>query len=1003
MEQKRTQQEEPAKTALQQEASAPQEILPMQSAEQDCPPPDGTGNGHLIHRDAAEIPHWTPHQGEKNQQALEAIVKHVPGGVFVYSAEEDEQFSFVSENMLTMLGYTRAEFDRKFDGRFSHMVYAQDRERTLREIWAQIAIGPYDTCFYRIEKKDGSLLWVHDEGHIVTDTNGKRWFYVVIVDITSSVRVQDSLTMQNEELRQTVDSIPVSIVVYRKQAGVVEIAAVNGFLYDWVGESASTLTSLSQQEMIARVAPEDRSWTTAVFHDLFVGRISSAEITYRARISTDVPFQWYRCSARRLQKPDGSVLVYAVYADATGQKIKEENFNLIIQELLTTNPHSLCAFRLNLTQNRCSDGHGTSTYIRHLLNAKTADALLEKISGIITNPEEAARFRRDYSRETLLNAYRKGEDRISVTYHRLTDNGQSHWVTTTFHILQNPYTNDIEAIAYSVDSDHTRKEAEIIAAITGEEYEKIGLVETATEKVSYYYLSEQALLPKERMPHLYGDYIALLSKQIASPAEREQYLRALSLAQVQAALAEKPAYRYAYSCLGEDGKRYRKQLNFRYLERDHTEIMFTRTDVTAAFEHEEAYLEQLRQALLQAERANEMKSDFLGNVSHDMRTPLNAILGYNTLALQAETAAEKDAYLHKISIAGNTLLSLINDTLDLQKIENGSTELKLTPLPCSDVLQDIIASVRPLMENKHISFVIDNSRAVMATVAVDIIKIREVFINLLSNAAKFTPEGGLVEMRIECLQLDPDTVHDRITIRDTGIGISREFQEKMFEPFAQERTKETSHIGGSGLGLTIVKRLLDLMGGRIAITSTLGQGTTCTVYLDLPRVDCRQLPEKEQEAELGGIAGLHVLLCEDNEMNQEIARRILTLNGAEVVTASDGAEGLQLFSSSRPGTFDIVLMDIRMPNMDGYTAAQKMRTADHPQAKTIPILAMSADAYASDIEKAMNSGMNGHVAKPIDPRKLIAEMSHLTQETSDTLSDETAPPAPRPGEKENVF
>jgi PAS domain S-box-containing protein len=945
--------------------------------------PDGDRRAYVAHTDVNELVMTEQALGksqqalDQSQQALRSILKYVPGGVFVYSAGEDDRFAFVSENMLCMLGYTRGQFDEKFGGRFSAMIYEEDRVRVLAEINEQIKLRMFDSCSYRIEKKDGTLLWVYDEGHLVTDADGKKWFYVVVVDITSTVRDRDELESKNSEMRQLIDSIPASIIVYGSRDGELSIEAVNGYLCRTAGKSENEMLAMTHEQIAGAVFPDDYESASEFFRAMLGGKLTSAEITYRAAFAKSGDYRWYHCSAVRMPDRNGSPLIYAVYTDATYQKVQEEDFNRIIQELLVTNPKSLCAFRLNLTRNLCSDEHGASEYIRQLLDAETADGLIEKIASIITDRDEAAEFVGKYSRERLLESYAAGRDRLSTTYRRMTDSGELHWVTTYFHILKNPFTGDVEAIAYSVDSDSERRQEEIIDAITGEEYDYIGLIDACTGQIEFKYYSDKNIMAREKLPVDYGACIAELGSCMTGAGERKQYLDGVNLGTVTANLEKMPEYTFSYFYAARDGGRHRKQTRYRYLEKDRRDIMFSRIDVTAAFLHEEEYAERLKKALLDAERANEMKSDFLGNVSHDVRTPLNAILGYDGLAMQTDDPAVIRDYLEKIKTAGNTLLSLINDTLDLQKIENGSTELRLSPMRCDEILTGVAASVRPMMERKNIDFIIDSSRASQAVINVDIVRVREVLINLLSNSAKFTPEGGRVELVIECAELGASFVKDRIIVRDSGIGMSREFQEKMFEPFSQERSDGTSRADGSGLGLAIVKRLVELMGGTIDVKSAPGSGTEFVICLDFERLPDGTEPAEKQTEPAGDIRGLNILLCEDNEMNAEIARRILSMNGAFVTAVPNGRDGAERFEASADGEFDIILMDIRMPIMDGYAATRRIRECRHPRAKTIPILAMSADAYASDVEKTLECGMNGHIAKPIDPKKMLAEIARL--------------------------
>lgn len=370
-----------------------------------------------------------------------------------------------------------------------------------------------------------------------------------------------------------------------------------------------------------------------------------------------------------------------------------------------------------------------------------------------------------------------------------------------------------------------------------------------------------------------------------------------------------------------------------------------------------------------------MKTSFLSNVSHDMRTPLNAVLGYSNLALQSNDKKTMAEYIRKIERSGGTLLELVNDTLDLSKIETGEIILKPEPTTCQNVIQKILTSVKPLMDEKRIEFVFDNSRAKMANINVDTLRVSEIFTNLLSNAVKFTPAGGRIDFIVICEKIENGRLYDKIIVRDSGYGMSRDFLPNVFEPFAQERTEKTADIGGSGLGLSIVKRLVDIMGGTIDVKSELGKGTEFTVTIDFEIVDEEPSDARDMETSKEDIAGKHVLLCEDNSVNIEIAKALLEMASVDVTCAVNGKIGLELFESSAKGDFDAIFMDIRMPVMDGYTAAIGIRGSDHPDAKSIPIIAMSADAYDDDVKKCLEVGMNDHIAKPIDQEKLYSVLA----------------------------
>ncbi|HUM83549.1 MAG TPA: ATP-binding protein [Lachnospiraceae bacterium] len=470
--------------------------------------------------------------------------------------------------------------------------------------------------------------------------------------------------------------------------------------------------------------------------------------------------------------------------------------------------------------------------------------------------------------------------------------------------------------------------------------------------------------------------------------DRGIMLKLSSCAYMKERLAKEEGYSYRYQVTPMRGMKYFEMriVRTRTEEAGHYAIMTVRNvDETAREELRvqrdiEKANKKLAQALETAERANESKSNFISNVSHDMRTPLNAILGYDGLALDTSSDEVRIDYLKKIGQAGETLLSLINDTLNLQKIENGVTTLHLAPVPCGTVVNGIMTTIKPLMDTKKIHFIFDNSRSVWATIVADAMRVEEIFINLLSNAAKFTPEGGEVLFSVECVRATENEICDKLIVKDNGVGISPEFISKIYEPFTQERTEKTAGIDGSGLGLAIVKRLVNLMHGRIEVTSTLGKGTEFTVYLTFPRADSKKEPEHRAKDRHAGLKGKKILLCEDNEMNREIATAILQKFGMTVISAKNGMEGVEKFKASEKGEIAAVLMDIRMPVMDGYEASRTIRGAENPDAGKIPIIALSADVYTDDIKKAQQCGMTGHLSKPIDPELLLKTLQKDIEE-----------------------
>jgi len=388
--------------------------------------------------------------------------------------------------------------------------------------------------------------------------------------------------------------------------------------------------------------------------------------------------------------------------------------------------------------------------------------------------------------------------------------------------------------------------------------------------------------------------------------------------------------------------------------------------------------EQLAAAKLEAEVANDAKSDFLSRMSHDMRTPLNGIIGMTYLTSKLELPDEARENLRNIDTSSHFLLSLINDVLDMSKVESGKVELHPEPYSPSEFRRYINAVILPLCESKNQKFSAEIINPEGCVPVMDKLRVNQIVFNLLSNAVKYTPEGGDIRYVGSSRTLSDNRLAMQIRVTDNGIGMSEKFQKLLFDPFTQEGRNDNSEIRGSGLGLAITKCIVELMGGTISVQSSPGVGSTFTVELELDYVraeDEENALPKPAAASEEQLAGRHILLCEDNPLNQEIARALLEEKGMLVEIADDGQAGLNAFVRAPDGYYSAVLMDIRMPIMDGYEATRRIRALERPDAKTVPIIAMTADAFADDVRKCRDAGMNAHIAKPVDPAGLYETLT----------------------------
>ena len=377
------------------------------------------------------------------------------------------------------------------------------------------------------------------------------------------------------------------------------------------------------------------------------------------------------------------------------------------------------------------------------------------------------------------------------------------------------------------------------------------------------------------------------------------------------------------------------------------------------------------------------KSQFLFNMSHDIRTPMNAIIGYTNLALKETDEKKVHEFLEKIDNSNQHLLTLINDILEMSRIESGKVELEFLPTDLNDIFEGIKDLFSQKMEEKGLDFQVHYSNIKDHFVWCDSKNLNRVLTNLLSNAYKFTDKGGQVSASISQTEREENSAMYEIRIRDTGRGMSKEFVEKMFNPFERERTSTDSKIEGTGLGLAICKNIMDMMDGTIEVFTAIGSGTEIVLHLKFNLAKEEEIKKNEEEKnalpDTSIFAGKRILLVEDNEINMEIAKMILNQYGFIVESAENGQIALDMVTSADANYYDAILMDIQMPIMDGYTATKKIRELEDKEKAEIPILAMTANAFAEDVEKAKSSGMQGHIAKPVDIKQLLKELASVLE------------------------
>ena len=377
------------------------------------------------------------------------------------------------------------------------------------------------------------------------------------------------------------------------------------------------------------------------------------------------------------------------------------------------------------------------------------------------------------------------------------------------------------------------------------------------------------------------------------------------------------------------------------------------------------------EALQSAERASKAKTDFLANMSHDIRTPMNAIIGITTLMKNELHQPEKLAeHLGKLENSGQLLLGIINDILDMSRIESGKTTLNVEKMNLPQQISQLDSIIRQQAGQRRQTFTV-NTHLQHENVLADPNRLNRVLMNILSNAVKYTPTGGHIRFEVDELPRNEHYARYRFVVQDDGIGMSEAYQKTLFDPFTREERSGTNKVQGTGLGMAITKNIVDLMGGSINVESTTGKGTRFEVVLEFPiDAEADTVPEAqvlpEEEEETSPLSGMKFLCAEDNAINAEILEMLLEANGASCTICSNGQEIVDAFASVKPGEYDMILMDVQMPVMDGLEAARRIRSGENPLGRIIPILAMTANAFLEDMQKSREAGMDEHLSKPVD-------------------------------------
>ena len=922
---------------------------------------------------------------------LQDSIDDIPAGIAV-CRKDSQGLCLIAANryICTMLGLSLDSILGSTFPFYMGLVHPDDRAEVSAAVEEAFVPGKVRSCTFRIRQNGTqNYRYFYVSNSCFKGSHDELISYVSYKDIDDQMKAEKDLKSSNLRFHLAIENTGISLWEYS-----IEEHCIRWPDPSLTGHGMSPLVQNVPDSIVYRIDPADRPAFLAMYKAIDRGEpTASCDFWFVPGRNESARCErvTYITSFDKSGKP---VKAYGIGTNITGMKLAEEQYAGAVRELMSVSPKSNGAFHLNLSLNRCEDSFGNGAGFMQISAGQSVDDFLGHLSGHIAFSDEKNAFISACSREQLLAEFREGRDSLSFHFRCICRPDELRWETLYITMVQNPRSGDIEALVYAVDTDDLTKNEKIIELLTSLEFDLMALASADTGALEYYAVNPNrtVFLPSE-FPEYYSDSTGSCTRYVIREGQSARLLPE-SVSAIQKALRKRPLLTAPLNEREPGSPPRYKQISISYLSRERRYFLLIMSDITKTYEEEQRRLEELGEALDRAEKASSAKSEFLSNISHDMRTPLNGIIGFTSLALDCPSPSQVRDYLEKIRSSSSFLLALINDTLDLSRIESGRTKLSPALTDSTELLESVITPISAAARQKGVSFVLDRSRAAQGFIWTDRLALQKIILNLLSNAVKFTPPGGRTSLTVEYLDrpaapalpapppaaLPPDAgspaaVTCRIAVCDSGIGIGRDFLPRLYEPFTQERDPLMQNSTGTGLGLSIVKQLVGLMGGSIDVDTEKGRGTRFTVLLPLLLFpDCRSAPQLQTPPPCSALDGALVLVCEDHPMNLEIARTLLEKRGMKVLAAADGKAGLEAFERSAPGNIAAILMDIRMPVMDGLAASRAIRALRRSDAASVPIIAMTANAFDEDIKASRDAGINAHLAKPIDTQLLYSTL-----------------------------
>ncbi|MCH4190684.1 MAG: ATP-binding protein [Butyrivibrio sp.] len=921
---------------------------------------------------------------------IDGILGNIPGGVAVFSDRNGKiHLEYTNDGFYEIHFGSRCFWNSQSEDPVN-WIQKEDR-RFFEEAFQRVKSGEVEkgSATYRVLGEDGKVHWVNQQFCRAYVVDGIQNYYSSFTCLDEQMQKENARIETRRIYESAVEEARLFVWEYDIKMHRVTMAENEFSKYDYRKFGLPKVVENAPGSLIPYIDERYVDVFLEMYRKVENGEPeASCDIWYKFGVGTE-PRCEHIAYTTIYDENGRPVKAYGIGQNITAQMVERENYQRLYQQVSSTFPDTVSSSQLNLTKNRYIKGYSIFPQVLKRLETVTADEHFRAAAAAVTVCRLQTELLATFNCAHLLEMFKSGKSEFSKEYPVRASGGGIVWVNTVVHLLQNPDTGDVEALTCTTDVSRRKKDEEIIARFAENGCDFIGIIDPAEAVFEMHYGVWDCKECQQGQKVEFEGIRHLLSETYVTGENVEDFLKETMLSEILKSLQQNAQYTvtYDYREPGNDEPCMKKQLRFLWMNTEQDEILVIQNDITDVYRTEQKKMRQMQEAVLEAEKASSSKSEFVSRISHDIRTPISIISSMTQFAFEDMENHEKlRSDLRKIEASNTFLLSLINDVLDISKIDSGKIELHLMPYIYADYISNIRNMFEPLCAQKSIQFEILREPE-KNVILVDPTRLNQITLNLLSNAVKYTPPGGKIVFSAGTQMQEDGRVTCEIRVKDTGIGMSHEFQQKMFEPFTQEydNPKRDKGSTGTGLGLSIVKKLVDLMKGTITVQSELGKGTEFVLRFSTEIATAakndgsgRDAEEQEAEKKLEGV----VLLAEDNPINTEIARRILESIGVSVVHGENGKEILELFEDAAPDTFVAILMDIQMPVMNGYEATEAIRGLHRADASEIPIIAMTADAFSAALEHSREIGMNDYITKPIDPQQLRQTLEKYIKKSS---------------------